>query len=99
MIDDEANSQPLVALNLLELDRTTERSSYAGGDETDFLSGDGGERDGRGFSDMLVVSSSVRIIHRVHRHTASTGQATRGAGIKFPSCKKKTKQKKSTCNT
>jgi len=94
VIDDEANSQPLVALNLLDFDGTTERSSYAGGDETDFLSGDGGERDGRGFSDMLVVSSSVRIIHRVHRHTASTGQATRGVGIRFLSCKKKKPKKK-----
>ena len=64
-------------LNLLDFDGTTEQTSSAGGDETDFLSGHGGASDGRGFSDMLMVSSSVRMVDGVHSHTTSTGPATR----------------------
>ena len=80
VIDDEepTNSQPSRRLNLLDFDGTTEQPSSAGGDETDFLSGNSGARDGGGFSDMLVVSSSVRMVHRVHGHTTGTGPATRG---------------------
>ena len=67
-------------LNLLDFDGTTEQSSSAGGDETDFLSRNSGARDGGSFSDMLVVSSSVRMVYGVHSHTTSTGPATQGRG-------------------
>lgn len=43
---------------------------------------------------MLVVSSSVRMVHRVHSHTTSTGPATPGI---LDSVAKKRK-KKHTCN-
>jgi hypothetical protein len=32
---------------------------------------------------MLVVSSSVRMVHRVHSHTTSTGPATRGGVLDY----------------
>jgi hypothetical protein len=39
------------------------------------LTGDGGAGDGGGFSDVLVVSSSVGMVDGVHGHTTSTGPA------------------------
>ena len=98
MIDNETNSQPLVRLNLLDFDGTTEQTSSAGGDETDFLSRNSGARDGRGFSNMLVVSSSVRVVHRVHSHTTSTGPATPGILDFVARKQRKKKEKKRTCN-
>jgi hypothetical protein len=74
MEDSEKKVQrPVNPLYLLDLDCTTEETSPAGGDETDFLSRHGLAVDGGSLSDMLVVSSSVRVIDGVHSHTTSTG--------------------------
>jgi hypothetical protein len=62
-------------LNLLDLDGTTEETSPAGSDETDFLTGNGGAGHGRCLSDMLVVTTTVRMVDRVHGNTTSTGPA------------------------
>jgi hypothetical protein len=47
----------------------------AGGNETDFLTGDGRAGDGGGLTDMLVVTTTVGMVNRVHSHTTSTGPA------------------------
>ena len=62
-------------LYILDLDSTTQQTSTASGDETDFLSGNCRTGDGRGFSDMLVVTTTVRMVNRIHSNTASTGPA------------------------
>ena len=46
------------------------------GNETDFLTGDGRAGDGRRLTDVLVVTTTVGVINRVHRNTTSAGPAT-----------------------
>ena len=46
------------------------------GNETDFLTGDGRAGDGGRLTDVLVVTTTVRVIHGVHSNTTSTGPAT-----------------------
>lgn len=60
-------------LYLLDLDGTTEQTSAAGSNKTDFLTGDGLAGDGGGLSDVLVVTTTVGVIHGVHSNTTSTG--------------------------
>ena len=48
----------------------------AGGNKTDFLTGYGLAGDGGRLSDMLVVTTTVGVIHGVHSNTTSTGPAT-----------------------
>ncbi len=43
------------------------------GDETDFLSWHGRPSDSRSFADMLVVTTTVRMVHGVHSDTTSAG--------------------------
>lgn len=49
----------------------------ASGNKTNFLSRNGLAGDGRGFSDMLMVTSSVRMVDGVHSNTTSTRPATK----------------------
>lgn len=44
----------------------------AGGNETDFLSRNSGAGDGGSLSDMLVVTTTMRMVDGVHSHTTST---------------------------
>ena len=60
---------------ILGLLGTAEQTCPAGGDETSLLTGNGVARDGRGLSDMLVVTTTVRVIDGVHGNTTSTGPA------------------------
>jgi hypothetical protein len=53
--------------------QTSDETSSSGGDETSLLTGDGVSGDGRGLSDMLVVTSSVRVVNGVHGNTSSSG--------------------------
>jgi hypothetical protein len=39
------------------------------------LTADGVARDGRGLSDMLVVTTTVRVVNGVHSNTTSPGPA------------------------
>lgn len=48
----------------------------ASSNETDFLSRNGGTNDSGGFTDMLMITTTVRVINRVHGHTMSTGPAS-----------------------
>ncbi len=44
-----------------------------GGDETDLLTGGGVARTGGGLADVLVVTTTVRVVDGVHSHTTSAG--------------------------
>jgi len=59
-------------LNFLDLDGTTQQTSPTSGNETDFLTGDSAPCDCRRFSDMLVVTTTMRMVHGVHGNTTST---------------------------
>ena len=60
---------------ILGLLGTAEQTCPAGGDETSLLTGNGVARDGRGLSDMLVVTTTVGMVDGVHGNTTSTGPA------------------------
>jgi hypothetical protein len=62
-------------LDVLDLDGTAEQTSPAGSNETNLLTGDSLAVDGRGLSDMLVITTTVGMVNRVHSHTTSTGPA------------------------
>ena len=57
----------------------------AGSNETDFLTGDGLAGDGGRLSNVLVVTTTVRVIHGVHSHTTSTGPAEDKSVFKYAS--------------
>lgn len=60
---------------LLDLLGTTQQTSPSGSDETSLLTLGGVTRDGGGFTDMLVVTTTVGVVHGVHGHTTSLGPA------------------------
>ena len=59
--------------SLLDLGGSSDETGSSGGNETSLLSGDGLSRDGRGLSNVLVVSSSVGVVDGVHGHTSGPG--------------------------
>ena len=69
-------STPTTALLLcslrsfLRLHTSTNTSSATSSNETDLLSGASATAASRRLTNVLVVTSSVRVIHRVHAHTA-----------------------------
>jgi hypothetical protein len=67
-------STPLTKRHLvLGLLGTAEQTSPAGGNETSLLTGSSLTADGRGLTDMLVVTTTVGVIHGVHGNTTSLG--------------------------
>lgn len=52
---------------------TAEQTSPPGGNETGLLTGGGLARDGRSLTNVLVVTTTVRVIHGVHGNTTSLG--------------------------
>ncbi len=56
---------------ILDLLGTAEETSAASGDETGLLSLDGVSGNGGSLSDMLVVTTSVRMVDWVHGNTTS----------------------------
>jgi len=62
-----------LVLNLLS--GSTQTTGSSGGNQTDLLTGRGITLHGRRVSNVLVVTSSVRVIHRVHSHTTNLGPA------------------------
>lgn len=58
---------------VLRLLRTAEQTSTSGGNETSLLTLGGVSRDGRGLTDMLVVTTTVGMVHGVHGNTTSLG--------------------------
>ena len=57
----------------LELLGTAEQTSTAGSNETSLLTGDGIASNGRGVTNVLMVSSSVGMVDGVHSNTTSLG--------------------------
>ncbi len=62
-----------VAALLLELLGTAKQTGTAGSNETRLLTGDGIASDGRGVTNVLMVSSSVGMVDGVHSNTTSLG--------------------------
>jgi hypothetical protein len=60
-------SSPLI----LDLLSTAEQTCPTGGDETSLLTLGSVPRDCRRFTDMLMVTTSVRMVNGVHGHTTS----------------------------
>jgi hypothetical protein len=58
---------------LLDLLDTAQAARAAGGDETDLLTGGRVTADRRRVTDMLVVTTTVGVLHRVHGHTTDLG--------------------------
>ncbi|KAI3485285.1 hypothetical protein L1887_51398 [Cichorium endivia] len=56
-------------LGVLGLDGTADKTGAAGGDETDLLTGGGEAGAGGGLADVLVVTTTVRVVDGVHSHT------------------------------
>jgi hypothetical protein len=71
----DATTLPSKDRLILGLLGTAEQTCPAGGNETSLLTGNGVARDGRGLSDMLVVTTTVGVIDGVHGNTTSTGPA------------------------
>lgn len=81
----EDNNVIVVYLNILDLDCTTQETSPTSSNKTDFLSRNSGTGDRRGFSDMLVVTTTMRMVHGVHSNTTSTGPVVT-LGLVFVVC-------------
>ena len=60
-------------LGVLGLDGTADKTGTTSGDETDLLTGRGEARTGGGLADVLVVTTTVRVVDGVHSHTTSAG--------------------------
>lgn len=53
----------------------------AGGNETDFLSRNSGTSNCRGMTDVLMVTTTVRMVNGVHSNTTSTRPAAKSVCI------------------
>lgn len=58
---------------LLDLLRTAEETSAASSNKTNLLTWNCTTRNGRGLTDVLVVTTTMRVIYGVHGHTTSAG--------------------------
>ena len=54
---------------------TSDETSSAGGDETDLSTRGGRPLDGTGRANMLMVTTTVGMLHGVHSHTSHSGPA------------------------
>ena len=62
-------------INCLLLDATTQTTGAASGDETDLLTGDSEARHSSGMTNVLMVTTTVRVIDGVHCDTSDLGPA------------------------
>ena len=63
------------SLSVADLDGTTVETSAAGSNETHLLTGHGATLDGRRVTNVLVVTTTVRVVDGVHSHTTSARPA------------------------
>jgi len=70
----EDRNKPQLRL-ILGLLRATKETSTTSGNKTSLLTLRSVTRDGRGLSDMLMVTSSVRMVDGIHCNTTSLGPA------------------------
>jgi len=59
-------------LYLLDLDRTTQQTCPTSSNKANFLTRDGRTSNCRGFTDVLMVATTVRVVNWVHGNTPST---------------------------
>ena len=64
------DNSPFPPSSVLRLDTTTHTSSTTSSNETDLLSGAGASATSGRLTNVLVVTSSVRMVDRVHAHTS-----------------------------
>ena len=64
-------------LHLLNLDGTAQETRPTRSNETNLLPRNGRARDGRCLTDVLMVTTTVRVVDGVHSNTTSTGPAVR----------------------
>lgn len=57
------------------LETTSDEAGSAGGDKTDLLTSRGVSGYGRGVTDVLVVTTTVRMLYGVHGNTSNSGPA------------------------
>ena len=60
-------------LVLVDLEATTDKSGSTGGNETDLLTDGGITTDSRGVTNMLLVTTTVRMVDGVHSNTTNAG--------------------------
>ena len=64
--------------HLLVADKVATVDTYSpGGDKTDFLAGNGATGNGGRLANVLVVTTTVRMVNGVHCHTTSARPAIR----------------------
>ena len=63
-------NRSILSPSALGLHTSANTTRAASSNETDLLSGAGATAAGRRLTDVLVVASSVRVVHRVHAHAA-----------------------------
>ena len=67
------NSEGLSHLNLILTDSSPQASSSAGSDLTTLGTGHSEATDGTGLAHVLLVTSTMGMVNRVHRHTSGDG--------------------------
>jgi hypothetical protein len=67
-----------------------EETYPASSDETNFLSRDGGAGNGGGLSDVLVVTTTMRMVNGVHSNTTSTRPAENSVMVELKRLGKRT---------
>jgi len=67
-----------------DLSSTSDETSSSGGNKTDLSSSGGLSVDGRGVTDMLVVTSSVGMLHGVHGNTSHSGPVVSLCSVLVP---------------
>ena len=67
----EASSSLL--LNLEILSTTSDETGSSGGHETSLLTAGSVSRDGRGVTDVLLVTTTMRMVDGVHSNTSNSG--------------------------
>jgi hypothetical protein len=70
-------------LNLEILSTTSDETGSSGGHETSLLTAGSVSRDGRGVTDVLLVTTTMRMVDGVHSNTSNSGPGT--SALRLPS--------------
>jgi len=70
-----SNNKKILDLALDGLGTTSDTASTAGGNQTDLLTGRSITANGRGVTNVLLVTTTVGVLNRVHGHTTHDGPA------------------------
>ncbi len=76
----ESDSSSLL-LNLEILSTSSNETGSSGGNETSLLTARSVSGDGGGVTDVLLVTTTMRVIHGVHGNTSNSGPGTSALGL------------------